>query len=86
MGCFPTSPAKVEPSRRVCSLIADLLPVTLSNITDVEIASLPIKTETPRIAQTDGPNLVGAVNPDIRIVGGNGIRHATVHVDAQHGT
>jgi len=86
MGPFSAPPAKIEPSWRAGGLIADLLPVTLPDITDVQITCGTIETEAPGVSQTNSPYLISADGADVRVVWRIGIWLPTVYVDTQHGT
>src|SRR5688572_21315192 len=78
------TPAKVDPGLGAGGDEVDFLPAVLADVADPQIARSTIKAPAPRIAEPVGPDLRARAGlPDERVVGRNGIRVATVHVQTQ---
>ena len=70
MGPFATAPAVAFSAARRPRLKVDLLPEVLAHIRDVEIAGNRIERIAPRVAQSEGPDLVVARGAHEGIRGG----------------
>lgn len=78
-----TVPAVVEAQGRACRVKIDLLPGVLADVADVDVAGCAVEGEAPRVAQPDGPNLVGACLADEGVIGRDGVGVASIDVEAQ---
>src|SRR3989442_992055 len=76
-------PPGVIQAALACRLHVHFFPGVLADIRDVEQAARGVEGEAPRIPQTHGPDLRSTAARCERIVRGNGIRIAVIHVDPQ---
>lgn len=87
MFAFHEPPSIVLPAAAGAPLKIHFLEGALPDVSDEKISRQAIKTESPRIAQPEGPNFRTRIaDTDKRIAGRNPVRQPMIHIESQQFT